>query len=180
MPREISDEEYQFLQNKRQIADFVETIYQNPKFANEAKALIKKAYPNINIPDYDIKNEVFTRLDAEAQARKDAEEATRVAAEDADWRKTRAETQKTYGFTDEAMTRLEKLMVEKKIGDYEVAATYMASREPKTTDATYDPGFWHHERQDGFKEIVKDPEAWARNELIQAMHRDEQRAKQRY
>ena len=180
MHREISDEEYQFLQGKRQIADFVESIYQNPKFANKAKALIKEAYPNINIPDFDIRTEVTQRLDAEAQARRDQEEATRVAAEDANWRKVRSETQKNYGFTDEAMSRLEKMMVEKKIGDYEVAATYMTSTEPKAIEPGYDHGHWHHERQDGFKEIIKDPESWARNELLQAMARDEQRAKQRY
>jgi hypothetical protein len=180
MPREISDEEYQFLQGKRQIADFVETIYQNPKFANKAKALIKEAYPNINIPDFDIRTEVTQRLDAEAQARRDAEEATKVAKEDEEWRRVRKQTQESYGFTDEAMQRLERIMVEKKIGDYEVAATYLTSREPKAIEPGFDQGHWHHERQDGFKEIIKDPESWARNELIQAMHRDEQKSKQRY
>ena len=180
MPREISDEEYQFLQGKRQIADFVESIYQNPKFANKAKALIKEAYPNINIPDFDIRTEVTQRLDAEAQARRDAEDAAKNAQQDADWRKVRAETQKNFGFTDEAMQRLEKMMVEKNIGDYEVAATYLTSTEPKPVEAGYDQGHWHHERQDNFKEIIKDPEAWARNELIQAMARDERNAKQRY
>jgi hypothetical protein len=175
MPRSISDEEYNFLQGRRQVADFVESIYNDPQLTREAKMLIKKKYPNLPIPDLDLEAKVDARLDAEKKERDDADSARRKAAEDEYYSRLRAKTQADYGFTDEAMTRLEKVMVERNIGDYEAAAMLMASREPKTSEPTFDSQHWQHEKQDGFADIAKDPEAWGRNEILKAMKLDEQR-----
>lgn len=180
MPREISDEEYSFLQQRRQIADFVEPIWNHPQLGKEAKRLIKQAYPQARIPDYDIEQSIEARFAADKKARDDEADAARKRTEHDNWQKTRQATQKEYGFTDEAMTRLEKFMVDNNVGSYEVAASYMAAKEPKTSAPEYDGGFWHHEREPGFAEMAKDPEAYARNEFIQAMFRDDQAAKQRY
>ena len=65
MPRTISDEEYNFLTNKRMTADFVESIYNDPDLNKEAKRLIKKKYPNLAIPDYDLEQKVEQRFSAE-------------------------------------------------------------------------------------------------------------------
>ena len=177
MPREISDEEFAFLQSKRQIADFVEPIYQHPTWGKEAKRLIKQVYPNIKIPDYDIEEQVNARFDAEKKARDEAAAAEKQRADDDRWRKARAAVQKQYSFTDEAMERLENFMKEKYIGDYEVAASYIAAKEPKTSEATYEH-YWHHDRQPEFQEMAKDPEGYAFNQFVQAMRRDEEHAKQ--
>ena len=64
MPRQVSDEEYAFLQNKRMTADFVESIYNDPKLNKEAKRLIKSKYPNLPIPDYDMEQQMERRLGA--------------------------------------------------------------------------------------------------------------------
>jgi hypothetical protein len=173
MPREVSDEEYQFLQGRRQVADFVESIYNDPSLNKEAKRLIKRKYPNLQIPDYDIEEKVNTRLDQEKKAREDAEAAVRQKQETETWRERRAETQKTFGFTDDAMKKLEDLMLEKNIGDYEAAAVYLASKEPKQSEPTHDTFRWNHDRQEGFKEIAADPEGWARNQILQAVRADD-------
>lgn len=176
MPRQISDEEYGFLQARKNVADFVESIYNDPQLNKEAKALIKRKYPNLQIPDYDIENRVEQRLNADRREREEAEEKKRRDEEDEKFRVARKKTQDEYGFTDDAMGRLEKLMIERNIGDYDAAATYMASKEPRPSEPTAG-SHWQHEKQKGFADIAKDPEAWAREELLGAMRRDQERAR---
>lgn len=178
MPREISDEEYNFLQQRRQIADFVEPIYQHPKWGREAKRLIKQVYPQVNIPDYDITEQVDQRFEAEKKERQEAETARKHQEEDDAWRKERARVKDEYKFTDEGLQRLEKFMIDNKVGSYEVAASYMAAKEPKPIEATYDQHFWNHDKQEDFQKIAADPEKYAFNEIVQAIHRDELAAKQ--
>src|SRR5262245_48633709 len=110
MPREVSDEEYQFLQGRRKVADFVESIYNDPTLNQEAKRLIKRKYPKLQIPDLDIEDKITKRLDDEKKAREDAEAAVKRKEETDAWKERRADTQKTFGFTDEAMKKLEDLM----------------------------------------------------------------------
>lgn len=174
--REIEEEEYTFLQGRKQVADFVESIYNDPALSKDAKALIKRKYPTLQIPDYDIEERVNARLDADKKDRDDAETKKRQKEEDDRIAGVRKKTQDEYGFTNEGMEKLEKLMVERNIGDYDVAASYMASKEPKTSDAAdYDSTRWHHERAPGFADIAKDPEAWGRTEIMSAINRDQQR-----
>jgi hypothetical protein len=179
MPRTISDEEYKYLQDKRMTADFVESIYNDPKFNKQAKALIKEKYPNLSIPDFDLEQKVEQRFSAEDQKKqREAAEAAARADREA-WNASRAKVQKQYGFTDEAMKDLEKWMHEKAVADHEVAAEYRASKNPQTSSPTYDSQFWHHEKASDFNEIAKDPEAWGRKEILGAIHRDEERARGR-
>ena len=177
MPRQITDREYMFLQGRRQVADFVESIYNDPQLNKEAKALIKRKYPQIQIPDYDLENRLNQRFDAEKQARDKVEQDKRDAEADQQLKQTRTKVQKEYGFTDDGMKELEDFMVKKNVGDYEVAATYHASKNPKQSDATHHDGFWNHQKQEGFAKISEDPEGWARGEIINAIRRDEQSAK---
>jgi hypothetical protein len=179
MPRTITDEEYNYLQNKRMTADFVESIYNDPKFNKQAKALIKEKYPNLSIPDFDLEQKVEQRFSAEDQKKqKEAAEAAAKADRDA-WNASRAKVQKQYGFTDEGMKDLEKWMHEKAVADHEVAAEYRASKNPQMSSPTFDSQFWHHEKAPEFAEIAKDPEAWGRKEILGAIHRDEERARGR-
>ena len=179
MPRTISDEEYQFLTNKRMTADFVESIYNDPVLNREAKALIKKKFPNLAIPDFDLENKVEARLSAAEQA-KAKEAADAAAARDRDaWNRSRAKVQKEYGFTDEGMKDLEQWMHDKAVADHEVAAEYRASKNPQTSSPTYDAQFWHHEKAPDFVEITKDPEAWGRKEILSAIYKDEATARGR-
>jgi len=177
MPREITDEEYNFLKGRAQVADFVESIYNDPALTTEAKRLIKKKYPDMQIPDLDMEDRFNQRLDAEKKERDEAAKAKADADAETRFKELRAKTQKEYGFTDEGMKDLEKFMLEKNIGDYEVAASYRASKEPKPSDAT-DYGrdhFWHHTKQDGFAEISAAPEEWARKEILSAIRKDQER-----
>jgi hypothetical protein len=178
MPRTIPDEEYQFLQGRRQIADFVESIYQDPTLTKEAKALIKKKYPNLAIPDYDLETKVDERFAAERKEREDRETEQRKSQEQERFQNVRKDTQSKYGFTDKAMEELEQFMVDHNVGDYEVAAGYKASKEPRPSDVTHNDGRWNHDKAPGFAEIAKDPEGWARDEILKSLYNDEERRKQ--
>lgn len=177
MPRQIADEEYAFLQGRKQVADFVESIWNDPALAKEAKALVKKKYPQLQIPDYDIETRVEQRLDKDKQDREERERKAREDEEDRRQKDARASTQKQYGFTDEAMGQLEQMMIERNIGDYEAGAMLMASRQPKASEPTFDSQYWNHDKQDGFAEIAKDPEAWGRGQIMNAIRADEERTK---
>ena len=179
MPRTVSDEEYSFLQNKRMTADFVESIYNDPQLNKEAKRLIKRKYPNLAIPDLDMEEKIDQRLGAEEERRRKETDTARTKAETDAWTASRAKVKADYGFTDEGLSDLEKWMQEHAVADHEVAASYRASKNPKTTEPTYDSQFWHHEKADNFKEIAAEPEAWARREILGAIHRDTERARGR-
>lgn len=177
MPKQLTDEEFARLSGRAQVADFVESIYNDPQLNREAKALIKKKYPNIQIPDYDLMNQVEQRFEQERQSREEEKRTQREAEEQREYEQTRSATQKRYGFTDEAMTDLEKMMVERNIGDYEVAATYRATQNPSPSEALDDQR-WNHSKQEGFKEIAADPEGWGKMEIMKALRVDSERSKQ--
>ena len=178
MPRTIPDEEYTFLQGRRQVADFVESIYNDPQLNREAKALIKKKYPQMAIPDYDIETRVEERLAADKKERDDKEAEQRKQAEEKQFNDTRKSTQERYGFTDKAMEELEQFMVDNNVGSYEVAAGYKASKEPRPSDATaFEDGRWNHDKAPGFAEIAKDPEGWGRSEILKTLYSEQERSR---
>jgi hypothetical protein len=75
------------------------------------------------------------------------------------------------------MKELEKFMFERNVGDYEVAATYHAAKNPKPSEPTagYKDPYYNFGKGDLFKEIAKDPEGWGRDEIIKAIRNDEAR-----
>lgn len=175
MPRQISDEEYKFLQDRRMTADFVESIYNDPQLNKEAKRLIKKKYPQLPIPDLDLEDKLDQRFSAEEERKRTAAQEAKARRDQETWNASRAKAKKEYSLTDEGLTDLEKWMEEHAVADHEVAASYRHSKNPQTTPATYDNQFWRHEKADNFKEISADPEGWARREILGAINRDEQR-----
>jgi hypothetical protein len=181
MPREISDEEYAFLQGRRQVADFIEPIWNDPQLSNEAKALVKKKYPNMEIPGYDVEQRVTRLFADEKKKRDDDDKKTAREKQEAAWKEERAKTQKAYGFTDEAMKELEQFMIDNNVASYEVAAGYKAAKAPRASEPTPTHGMpWDHSKSETFREIAKDPEAWGRGEIMKALKTDQDRARQAY
>lgn len=169
--------EFQRLQQRAQVADFIEPIYNDPLLTKEAKALIKKKYPNVQIADYDLEQKFDTKIDELRKQHEDAEKARAEAEKQQQWQSERSKIKQDYGFTDEGMQDLEKFMVEKNIGNYEVAASYQASKNPRQSDANQHDGRWNYTKSDGFADIAKDPEGWAENEILGALRRDQERAR---
>jgi len=177
MPRTISDEEYAYLQGKRQTADLVEGLYNDPNYRRRSQQLLKEKYPNLPIPEFDLDQKIEDRFAQRDKKENDAAAEAKKKADDERYAADRARVQKQYGFTDEAMTRLEKTMVDKQVWDYDIAASWMAAREPKSSEAQWDNTRWNHEKQQGWGDIAKDPEAWGRSEIMGAIFRDQERAR---
>lgn len=178
MPREISEEEFNYLQGRRQVADFVESIYQDPALNREAKALIKKKYPHLQIPDYDLEQKVVNTFAAEKKKRDDEEAEKKKKTDEEKWSTEAKAAKEKFGFTDEGWKEVEQFMVERNIPDYEVAASYKASTRPAASTPTSGGHYWNFDKQDKFKEIIAEPEKWARQELENAARADELRLKQ--
>lgn len=176
MPREFSDAELAALKSDLEIAQVAKQLWDDPQLGPEAKALLKKKLPNVQIPDHDIRTEMrdgFARVEQQRQDEKRVEQEQR---EDAYWKRQRKEVQDGFGFTEDGMKDLEKFMLEKNIGDYEVAATYHAAKNPKPSEPSgYKDPYWNHGRSDTFKEIAKDPEEWGRSEIMKALANQQQR-----
>ena len=181
MPREISDEEYAYLMGRKAVADYIEPIWNDPALGKEAKRLVKKKYPDARIPDLEIEDKVEERFAAEDKKRKEeADKATRERNEK-QWKAQRAKVQKEYGFTDDAMKDLEAFMIERNVGDYEVAARFKAPQSPRASEPTShhgEPWGYGRDTNETFKEIAKDPEAWGRSEIMKALKADQDRARQ--
>lgn len=171
MPRTISDEEYTSLLGHKQVAEFVGSIYDDPRLNREAKALIKKKYPHLQIQGYDTEVHVEQLLARERQAREQAEQKKR-------FEEMRENTKKKYSMTDKGLEDLEKFMVEKNVGDYDVAAEHVISKTPTPIEASsHQEHFWNYDKRPDFAEITKDPEKWAHGEILKTLN--EQEARQR-
>lgn len=169
--------EFVRLRGRAEIADFIEPIYQDPALNKEAKALIKKKYPHVQIADYDLEQKFDQRIDEVQKKYEDAEKKKADEEKSQKWQAERSKVQQEYGYTEDGMKDLEKFMWDNNVGSYEVAATYQVSKNPKQSDATQHDGRWHHQKQDGFADIAKDPESWAENEILGALRRDQERAR---
>lgn len=179
MPREISDEEWNFLQQEHQVASMARSVWEDPKLGPHAKALLKEKMPNMPIPDHDIRAEMDRRFEEFYKRDDEEREQHRVQTEDAFWKGERKKVQDQYGYTEDGMKDLEKMMLEKHIGDYEVAATYHTAKNPKPSEPTsgYKDPYWNHTKSDLFQQIAKDPEEWGRSEIIKAITNDQNRNK---
>jgi hypothetical protein len=173
----LTAEEALYADQRRQTADFADSIFNDPKLNKQVKAIIKQKYPDLPIPDYDMEASIDARFAERDKKENDARAAAAKADDDARFKDLRAQTQKQYGLTDEAMERMEKMMIERNIGDYDAAATYFATKEPKTSEANWDETRWHHEKTEGWGELAKDPEAWGRNEILKAIRNDQANAR---
>jgi hypothetical protein len=184
MPVTLNDQEVAQLRGEReqwlrdrQIAEFANAIWSDPTLSDEAKALAKKKFPNTQIPDYDLRQEFKAELKARDDAvAKEKEDAEKKRANDY-YANQRKDVQERHGFTDDAMERMETMMRDKRVYDYEVAAEHFASKQPKPIENTAGGHFWNHQKQDVFKQIVADPEEYAFQEIVSAIGRDEANAR---
>lgn len=169
MPRTISDQEYAALMGHKQVSEFIGSIYDDPKLNREAKALIKKKYPHLQIAGYDTEQRVEELLTKEREERLATEQ--RKAFEE-----RREATRKKYEMTDKGLEDLEKFMVEKNVGDYDVAAQHVINQKPKTIEPGFQQQhFWNHEKAPNFKDIIADPDKWGHDEIMKTLTEQQER-----
>lgn len=184
MPLTLTDEQVAQIRAEReqaardrQVREAAEAIWNDPELSDQAKALWKRKFPEAKIDDYDLKQQIFSRLDAEKaeaeKARREAQEAESVAR----LQSQKSQVQKEYGFTDDAMERMEREMSERKVYDYEAMAPFFASKEPKPIETYQNQNRWNHDRSETFKKIAADPEEYAFGEIVNTLREQERRAR---
>lgn len=176
---EVSPEQIRYWEDRERVANFSESVFNDPGLNKDAKRLIKRKYPQLSIPDHDLEEKFDQKLGKFEEERKQREDADKRTKQEAEWKAKRDRTQKEYGYTEEGMGKLEDLMRERNIGDYEVAATFHAAKNPRPSEPTSGHGQpWAFTANDTFREVAQDPEAWARKEFMKAMEIDKERARQ--
>ena len=158
-------------------------LWNDPTLGDQAKALWRKKWPDAVIPGYDEKQQLQSIVDAERTRIEEGKRNEQVTAEENRMRQQRAAVQKKRGYTDEAMQRMDQLMGERKIYDYEAGDLLFAAQNPTPSDGTsdYDGHFMNYDRHPEAGAIAKDPERWGFDQLVGALNRDtEQRKRNRF
>lgn len=184
MPLTLTDEQVAQLRAEREqwqrdklVRERADEIWNDPKLGDRAKQLWKEKWPDDRIDGYDLKQEVFGRLDQEKADRERARQEALEAESVTRLQEQKARVQKEYAFTDDAMDRMEKEMNERRVYDYEAMAPYFASKEPKPIESYQRNHLWNHDRQDSFKKIAEDPEDYAFTEIVNTLREQERRAR---
>lgn len=165
--------EYEGLKRRAAIGDRATKIWNSQKTGDRAKALWKEEFPEDPIEGYDLEQRVNARFEQERQAREAEKEAQRQA--ELDNRITAGRQRaRERGLTDDAVERMEKMMVDRSIQHYDDAIDLMAAREPRPAEETGSGHYWNHDQQQGFQEVAKDPEGWGFKEIHRAVVADAQ------
>lgn len=151
-------------------------LWNDPKTGDRAKALWKEKWPDSTIDGYDQKQQVQAVVDKFNKDREDEKREAEITARKERLQAQRREVQERRGYTDDAMNRMETMMRDRDILDYEAADLLFASKEPRPSDggADYEGHYWNHDKQPAFKEIAADPERWGFNEIVRAVRAGEQ------
>ena len=166
---EIPDLEWAKIRQKAIIGDFSESLYNDPNVGDELKALIKKAKPQLKIPEWDLEQKITKRLDKEREEREEAEKKRKQEESDRElMARIRAVAEK-YSLTDNGTERVIETMHSHQIADPEAAAELVVARQGRATTPHYSDGLWHHDRGKDFDEIIKDPIKWARKEIHEGL-----------
>lgn len=160
----------------------------NGKNRRKLMELLKDEFPDAAVPEIDaakpvldevaaLRKEMQERFEAEDKRRSEQNEersrrrADRAIEEGRDYLRKQ-------GFDDDLVSKTEELMRERNIGDYEVAAAYMAKSQPSAEPlpssawSSHDLGTsWFHPPEDApdHKLLLKDPKAFAAQEVAKIM-----------
>lgn len=167
--------EYERLLGSDQIAEIGKGILNDPNYSDEFKSLLKRKHPQLQIPDWEIKQNVNQQIADLKKQLEDEKKAAANAKENDKWNSAKAKVQQEYGYTEEGIKDLEKFMIENEIGSYASAAEFHAMKNPKQSEAQHSDGFWHHEKEPGYEELSKDPENYAYNQFLTAIRADQAR-----
>lgn len=151
-------------------------LWNDPALGDQAKALWKKKWPDSTIEGFDQKQELNGIVAGFKKEREDEKKEAELKARTERAQAQRRAVQERRGYTDDAMQRMETMMRDRDIYDYEAGDLLFASQNPTPSngDAEVNSHFWEHDKQPAFKEIAADPERWGFNEIVRAVKAGEQ------
>jgi hypothetical protein len=148
----------------------VDQLMSNPETRRTMQLAVKKINPKASIPEIDAAlpimgemQKMSKRLDelTSELTRRDAQEEMR----------SKQNTLKEQGYSTEAVNRIEKLMAERSISDYDAAAALFDRQNPAPAPSrpSYAGSRFMDTGADDFKKYMKDPDAWVEEETSKAI-----------
>jgi hypothetical protein len=140
----------------------------NPKTRDRQLKLVKEVEPNLPIPEVDAEARVMERvapLEKELAALKAQNEKDAILA---GINKQRESVKREFGLDDAGIEKVEKIMIEKKIGDHKTAAEVMQMNSRVATP-TVDGSSYVQLKMPTEKALLENPTEWARNEAHAAV-----------
>lgn len=178
MPLTLTDEQVAEWRRQQEVAErnartlaFIEDIYNDPEVGDEARAVIKKKHPKLQMGDYDTRMEMRARFEKEKKEREDAEKKAKDDEDDRTWNARLEAARQKYNLTDSGVDELKKFMTERNVYDPDVAASHIISQRPQP--ASDNGGFdsqYIYKRQQGddedSKKLFADPDRWLEQTLV--------------
>lgn len=122
-----------------EVARLQERLTTNPATRADYMRLVKKANPDLSIPEVEISDRMEKRFEEEREARAKLE--AKLAEKEAHERvsRKRDEVKSKHKLNDDQLTQVEKLMTERHIPDYETAAEFysLSQRVATPTPSTF-------------------------------------------
>jgi len=140
----------------------------NEKTRKSYLGLVKEVDPSVVLPELEASRELDIRIAEERRARESLEEKIRERDVTDRIEKARNKIKGKYNLSDDDITGVEKLMTERKIGDYDTAAEFydMSRKAAAPTSAQIRSSVFNKPNEDWFK---GDPSKIARNLADEAL-----------
>lgn len=165
---EVSDSELAIL---RRAYGLLDSLYADKDVGHDFKHMLKKKYPQANVPEIDAAAPYVARLEGIEKRFDEYLQKQAEASADSNLGTAFARL-KEAGYTDDGVEKIKQLMVDRKIPDPQVAAAYFDKTAPKP-DAMR-PGYKSSnfnfiepegENDESFKHLMSDPESWMESEV---------------
>lgn len=147
-------------------ATLFDELMQDPEVRESTLRALSKKHPDVYLPEIRVADKVNERVGAiekrlndEAEARKREELQTKLGAQKAE---------ATKGLDDDGVKALEKLMVEKGIGNYHTARELYDFQSKVATPSVL-PSRRQPSMPSALKDIQTNPQKWARNQAYEAL-----------
>lgn len=158
-----NDYEHLSLEDQQALGQTMHRLLSNPELRKTTLGLLKKADPSVSLPEVEL-DERFEALQTAANDKIASLEEKLAQKELAEQRNKQLASLRERGLDP---AEVEKVMVDKRIGDYETAARFMQmERQTATpTPASITP----ISLPDDAKAIMKNPRQWAVGEASKAI-----------
>ena len=159
-----NDYENLSLEDQQALGQTMHRLLSNPDLRKTTLGLLKQADPSVSLPEVEL-DQRFDAFAAAQQKRIDELEAQAQQRQLADARQKQLDALRAQGLDP---TEVEKVMVDRRIADYDTAANYL--RMERQTAAPTPASITPIALPEDAKAIVKNPRAWATNEAHKALN----------
>jgi hypothetical protein len=121
-----------------QLAAMTYQLSQDPTTREQYLRLVKQKNPNVSIPEVDAKDAVLTQLNELKEDNRKLRDEIKESKFSDNVEKKRAGVMTKHRLSDDQMTVIEKLMIDKKLPDYDTAVEFYTLQQKVATPTSLD------------------------------------------